>query len=141
MFARTSSDRYAARFVTCLSCEGGVRRRGLPQATPREPTEDWPQLRPALVWPEQDAYELIRPIVLFGRSPAERAQQTGVSERTIYRKTARFDTLGIVGLIAAEPQDDRGWQLPLPARRYARRGEEPNRAICQHVDGALASHL
>ncbi len=61
-----------------------------------ESTDDWPQLRLALVWPEQHAYELIRPVVLFGRSPAERAQQTGVSERTIYRKRACFDTLAMV---------------------------------------------
>jgi hypothetical protein len=83
----------------------------------REPTGDWPQLRLALVWPEQHAYELIRPVVLFGRSPAERAQQTGVAQSTIYRKTARFDALGIVGLVEAEPQDDRR-QLP-PAIRQA----------------------
>jgi putative transposase len=83
----------------------------------REPTDNWPQLRLALAWPEQHAYELIRPVVLFGRSPAERAQQTGVSERTIYRKRAHFDALGIVGLLEAEPQDDRR-QLP-PAIRQA----------------------
>jgi hypothetical protein len=39
-------------------------------------------------WPEQHAYELIRPVVLFGQLPAERAQQTGVAQ---------------------------GWQLPLPS--------------------------
>jgi hypothetical protein len=83
----------------------------------REPTDDWPRLRLALVWPEQAAYELIRPVVLFGRSLAERAQQTGVAQSTIYRKTARFDTLGIGGLVDAEPQDDRR-QLP-PAIRQA----------------------
>jgi len=43
----------------------------------REPTEDWQQLRLLAEWPEQEAYELIRPIVLFGQSPAERAKQTG----------------------------------------------------------------
>jgi hypothetical protein len=64
-------------------------------------SEDWPQLRLALVWPEQHADELIRPVVLFGRSPAERAQQTGVSERTIYRKRARFESLGIVQTVPA----------------------------------------
>ncbi len=35
-----------------------------------EATEDWSQLQLQLVWPEQVAYELIRPVVLFGRSPA-----------------------------------------------------------------------
>jgi transposase len=70
-----------------------------------------------LAWPQQHAYELIRPVVLFGQSPAERAQQAGVAQSTIYRKTARFDALGIVGLVEAEPQDDRR-QLP-PAIRQA----------------------
>ena len=43
------------------------------------------------------SYELIRPVVLFGRSAAERAQQTGISRRTIYRKASRFDALGMAG--------------------------------------------
>jgi len=47
-----------------------VAYRKLPQ---REPTNDWPQLRLALTWFNQYAYELIRPAVLFGQSPAERA--------------------------------------------------------------------
>jgi hypothetical protein len=63
-----------------------------------EPTEDWPQLQLQLVWPEQVSYELIRPVVLFGFPPAERAEQTGVPERTIYRKADRFDREGLVSL-------------------------------------------
>jgi hypothetical protein len=39
-----------------------------------EPTEDWAQLKLQLAWPEQVNYELIRPVVLFGFSPAERAK-------------------------------------------------------------------
>jgi len=41
------------------------------------PTDDWQQLRLLLDWPEQIAYELIRPVVLFGVTPGERAQQSG----------------------------------------------------------------
>ncbi len=37
------------------------------------PTDDWQQLQLRLLWPEQIAYELIRPVVLFGHSSAARA--------------------------------------------------------------------
>ena len=63
-----------------------------------EPPEDWSQLQLRFTWPEQASYELIRPVVLFGRSPAERAQQTGISRRTIYRKVGWFDTRGMARL-------------------------------------------
>lgn len=51
----------------------------------REATEDWEQLRLYAAWPQQLAYELLRPIVLFGRTPAARAAETGVPERTLRR--------------------------------------------------------
>ncbi len=53
------------------------------------PTDDWQQLQFQLDWPEQTRYELIRPVVVFGTTPVERAQQTGLSARTIYRKVGR----------------------------------------------------
>jgi hypothetical protein len=50
------------------------------RARPRlEPTDDWQQLHLLAQFPEQLTYELIRPVVLFGHSPAERAQQTGAA--------------------------------------------------------------
>ncbi len=52
----------------------------------RELTDDWQQLRLYVATPEQEAYELLRPVVLFGRTPAERAAETGVAERTLRRK-------------------------------------------------------
>ena len=51
-----------------------------------------------LAWPEHVSYELIRPVVLFGFSAAERAKQTGVPERTLRRKADRFDTEGMTSL-------------------------------------------
>ncbi len=39
----------------------------------REPTEDWPRLAALVAWPEQRAYEELRPVVLFGRPVEERA--------------------------------------------------------------------
>ncbi len=64
------------------------------------PTDDWAQLRLLAGWPEQVTYELLRPIVLFGRSPAERAKETGAAERTLYRQADRFDRLGMQSLFA-----------------------------------------
>jgi hypothetical protein len=67
-----------------------------------EPTDDWGRLQLRFQWPEQTGYELIRPVVLFGFTPAEWAQQTGNScellgaplpggagERREWRATAR----------------------------------------------------
>jgi transposase len=53
--------------------------------------------------PEQEAYELVRPILLFGQLLAERARETGVSESTLRRKAARIATQGLLGLFAQEP--------------------------------------
>ena len=69
MVAESTSGRYPLRLVTRVSGDDGVQRRGIWQVAQREPIDDWPQLRLALVWPEQHAHELIRHVVLFGRSP------------------------------------------------------------------------
>jgi hypothetical protein len=45
-----------------------------PKRARMEPTEDWTELQLRFNWPEQCGYELIRPVVLFGFTPAERAQ-------------------------------------------------------------------
>jgi putative transposase len=81
------------------------------------PTDDWLQLRLLCTWPEQESYELIRPVVLFGQPPAERARQTGPSRRSVYRKAASFAQLGLAGLTPHAP-DAAGHRLP-PALRQA----------------------
>jgi putative transposase len=63
------------------------------------PTEDWHQIELLARAPVQRTYELIRPVVLFGQSPAERAAETGAAERTVYRQVARFDRLGMASLV------------------------------------------
>ncbi len=67
----------------------------------RERTEDWTQVRLLVAWPEQMAYELIRPVVLYGETAAERARETGENERTIERKADSFDRQGMLGLFPA----------------------------------------
>ena len=93
--------------------------RCLPSPRPqRQPTDDWDQLRLLVTSPEQETYELLRPIVLFGQPPAARARETGVPERTLRRKAARFAATGMRSLfaVAAEPAPDRR-RLPLGIRR------------------------
>ena len=80
-----------------------------------EPTDDWEQLLLLCRWPEQAAYEEIRPLVLFGSPVAKRAEQTGSSERTLYRKAARFDEEGVESLFDA--QSARRRRLPPVLRR------------------------
>jgi len=80
-----------------------------------EPTDDWEQLKLLSKWPEQVRYELIRPIVLFGSSVAERARDTDTSERTLYRKADRFDEEGMESLFDAETAKRR--KLPPSIRR------------------------
>jgi hypothetical protein len=80
---------------------GGTRRRRV------EPTDEWEQLKLLCRWPEQLAYEEIRPTVLFGSSVRDRAEETGSSERTLYRKAARFDREGIVSKLLEEDLKER----------------------------------
>lgn len=57
----------------------------------REPTHEWQQIKQYTLWPEQEVYELVRPCILFGVTPAERAKETGAAERTLRRKASAFD--------------------------------------------------
>ena len=75
---------------------GDVKRR----RTRVEPNDDWEQLELLCRWPEQLAYEEIRPAVLFGVPVAERAEQAGGSERILYRRVARFESEGVDSLFA-----------------------------------------
>ena len=69
----------------------------------REPTHDWQQLRPLLKDPAQFHYEVIRPVVLFGQTPKERAAETGVPRSTIYYHANLFDQAGMAALFPAAP--------------------------------------
>ena len=74
---------------------GGRRRRV-------EHTEDWEQLGLLVRWPEQGRYEEIRPLVLFGDPVPSRAEETGTSERTLYRRVESFERNGVESLFATE---------------------------------------
>lgn len=84
-----------------------------PKRPKREPTDDWDQLRLWVTSPEQATYELLRPIVLFGRTPATRAAETGTSERTLRRRVERFEQSGMASLFdAPTPPDPDRRKLP-----------------------------
>jgi putative transposase len=82
-----------------------------------EPTDDWPYLQLQFDWPEQEDYEVVRPVVLFGFTLAERAQQTGLATSTVYRKVSRFEQLGMRGFLEPEEDSDSKRVLPQPIRR------------------------
>lgn len=93
-----------------------------------KPTDDWQELLPLFEWPEQQAYEELRPMVLFGGSVTERAAETGTPERTMYRRIERFEKDGMLSLFATDPA----------AARARRRGLEP--AIRRMVVELKAEH-
>ncbi len=82
---------------------------------PIDPTDDWHQLQLLVQFPEQLSYELLRPVVLFGLSPAERARQTGAPQSTLYRQVARFETEGMRSLFA--PTREQRRHLPAEMRQ------------------------
>ena len=72
-----------------------------------EHTDDWQELLSLFDWPEQEAYEELRPLVLFGDSVAERARETGTPERTMYRRMERFEGDGMASLLGSDPATHR----------------------------------
>lgn len=52
----------------------------------RSPSPEWKNLEAQCLWPEQIAYEIIRPCELEKRSIAQRAVEVGLHPRTIARK-------------------------------------------------------
>lgn len=85
----------------------------------REPTHNWQQIQQYTLWPEQKVYELLRPIVLFGETAAERAKETEASERTLHQKADRFDQQGMASLFHKEhsPSPEKRHSLPPDMRQ------------------------
>lgn len=117
-----------------------------------EHTEGFQEILTLCWWSEQEEYELIRPLVLFGDSAPERAIETGCAERALYQKIKDFDEDGVASLFATQPAKRR--VLPLTIRRmildlkseyppfstneiskicYARSGRMPDRHTVQRV--------
>jgi len=76
--------------------------------------EEWLDLCTRCPWPEQQRYEVLRSVVLFGHSPAERALETGVPRTSLYRRVRRFKELGMVSLFTDVAADERPSRPSLP---------------------------
>ncbi len=112
-------------------------------------TDDWHQLRLYVGFPEQETYELLRPIVLFGQTAAERAEITGVSDRTLDRKADRFDAEGMRSLFPTTervPDDQRRLPADIRHRILALKADYPAfrpheiAEICRRRDDCRVSH-
>lgn len=95
------------------------------------PTDEWAQLHLLATSPEQVTYDLIRPhphagTRLFGRSPGERARETGTPERTLDRQADRFDQRGLASLFTpAKGEQHRRIPQEIRAALLALKAEHP----------------
>ena len=85
----------------------------------RERTDNYHLLQQWCRTPEQRLYEGIRPVVLFGLPPTERAQETGLAARSLGRAADAFDTHGIISLFrpSKEQREDHHRSLPVAMRQ------------------------
>jgi hypothetical protein len=58
-----------------------------------------------VLWPEQELYEAIRPIILYGQTAGERAKEINAAQRTLSRKADEFEQYGMQSLLP--PQEPR----------------------------------
>jgi hypothetical protein len=84
------------------------------------PTHEWEQIELLCAWEEQRDYERIRPLVLFGEPVTERAAETGISERVLYRRIYAFREEGMASLFST-PKAKRRVLPPAPGGPLPRR--------------------
>ena len=86
-----------------------------PKRARREPTSEWASIKQWTLWPEQELYEEIRPIVLFGQTPGERAKEINAAQRTLSRKADAFEQYGMQSLFSSqEPREQAETSRSLP---------------------------
>jgi hypothetical protein len=71
-----------------------------PKRARRERTEEWASIKQWTLWPEQELYEQIRPIILFGETAGERAKEMNAAQRTLSRKADEFKRYGMRSLFS-----------------------------------------
>ena len=79
----------------------------------RQPTHASDQLRLLLSSPNLELYEFPWPVVYFRQSTRFRARGTGVPERSLRHKVARFAAIEIRRLFEQEPRP--AWKVDLKA--------------------------
>jgi hypothetical protein len=115
----------------------------------RELTHEWDKISQYVSWPEQETYEVLRAITMFGETPAERAVTTGIAERTLARKADLFDAVGMARLFPEpkrSPEDRRHVPADIRQRVLALKAAYPAfhpqeiAAICRRRDDCRIHH-
>ena len=75
-----------------------------PKRHRRERTDEWASTKQWTLWPEQELYEQIRPLVLFHETAGERAKEIDVPQRTLARKADAFERSGMASLFTSGEQ-------------------------------------
>jgi hypothetical protein len=75
-----------------------------PKRPRRERTDEWASIKQWTLWPEQELYEQIRPIILFHETAGERAKEIDVPGRTLARKANEFERSGMQSLFSSGEQ-------------------------------------
>src|SRR5213080_3965215 len=75
-----------------------------PKRNRRERTDEWASIKQWTLWPEQELYEQIRPVVLFHETAGERAKEIDVPQRTLARKADEFERDGMQSLFSSGEQ-------------------------------------
>jgi putative transposase len=86
-----------------------------PKRSRRERTDEWASIKQWTLWPEQELYEQIRPIILFGETPGERAKEIDAAQRTLSRKADEFEKYGMQSLFSTpKPREETETERSLP---------------------------
>jgi hypothetical protein len=75
-----------------------------PKRSRRERTNEWATIQQWMLWPEQELYEQIRPLVLYHETAGERAEEIDVPGRTLSRKADEFEKYGMQSLFSSGEQ-------------------------------------
>src|SRR5436305_9729321 len=76
-----------------------------PKRNRRERTDEWARIQQWMLWPEQELYEAIRPLVLFHETAGERAKEIDIPQRTLSRKADEFEKRGMQSLFSSEEHE------------------------------------
>jgi len=91
------------------------------------------------LWPEQELYELVRPVVLHRQTLKDRAKETEVSPKTLSRHVDRFVQLGLPGLVASAQREDDARLLPQAIRDFLLERKAEYAALTSFELATLAS--
>src|SRR5438270_7082242 len=103
-----------------------------PKRHRRERTDEWASIKQWTLWPEQELYEQIRPLVLFHETAGERAKEIDVPQHLSLQNDSRHDTVGAMGTLgcfvvqlfdhAMSSEDGARKRLPQALPRHTGRG-------------------